>query len=356
LLVEAIKLHITNHKSELCTLITNQDLLLSTDEIIRYLPPSVRLNVYSDYVWEEICPALFKIFDGTQTFMGVRMLRVQFYDYTKIPGRWPAATRKEIAKQFSIKDPKSSYRLPPNYHITFSFSGTKQSYAQSLFASRYAKQNSTVVFYSIDTTSTIFDALENDANAITDAALQNTIRDFKSWAAKLRSALTLKQRASASVEKGMGLIPQTYKGVRVIDGDAYDLRFLDTILAAQLRQDALVIGLKYKQPRNIKIDIGSGYSVNPLTAVLFNQFVSTASFVQLRLGLGFETAVGKSFTNAVTLVITPNELGQDAVKKTLLTFANENGETFGTFDDIDKLVDRINQDLNEVAELSKISR
>lgn len=49
-----------------------------------------RLNVLSDLVWERLDPALFQEFSG-----------VQFYDYTKLPGR--------ILKE-----------LPRNYHLTLS--------------------------------------------------------------------------------------------------------------------------------------------------------------------------------------------------------------------------------------------
>lgn len=51
----------------------------------------IRLNVLSDVPWEELCPGLFQHFR-----------RVQFYDYTKVAGRI----------------------TPPNYNLTFSFSGS----------------------------------------------------------------------------------------------------------------------------------------------------------------------------------------------------------------------------------------
>ena len=56
--------------------------------------PYVRPNIYSDIPWELFFPGLFDEF-----FSGV-----QFYDYTKVPGRAP----------------------PANYHLTFSYSGTEQ--------------------------------------------------------------------------------------------------------------------------------------------------------------------------------------------------------------------------------------
>lgn len=58
--------------------------------------PLVRLNVFSDLPWELMVPDLFTHFYD-----------VQFYDYTKVPNRQP----------------------PPNYDLTFSFSGTAKNAA-----------------------------------------------------------------------------------------------------------------------------------------------------------------------------------------------------------------------------------
>jgi hypothetical protein len=58
--------------------------------------PCVRLNGTSDIVWEKLCPELFTEFSDCQ-----------FYDYTKYAKRCLA-----------------SYKLPANYHLTFSRSET----------------------------------------------------------------------------------------------------------------------------------------------------------------------------------------------------------------------------------------
>lgn len=52
---------------------------------------AIRLNVFSDIIWEKIAPELFEQFND-----------VMFYDYTKIPSRL------------------DKNRLPKNYHLTFS--------------------------------------------------------------------------------------------------------------------------------------------------------------------------------------------------------------------------------------------
>ena len=355
LLIEAIKLHVVEHKVQLCGLSVkrmSQNLEGSDPiEILRKLPPSVRLNVYSDYVWEEICPDLFKIFNGNETFMGTEMDFVQFYDYTKVPGRWSRDLRNSISRKFKVPDPTPLYMLPSNYHITFSFSGTKTSYKQSIFASTYARQNSTVVFYSLDAASTVFDTLEKDAELIQDSDLRSFAINFKQRIKELRRSLRFTTRkVTGGVAKSIGLIPQEHDGFTVIDGDAYDLRFLDSVLAEQLGIDSLIVGLKYKEPTNLKIDIGSGYSVNPLTVAFFDQFVGTADFVQLRVGLGFESS-----KDAVSLVITPNELGVASIQNTLISFANENAEAFGTFDSLEKIVEFVNMQLKEAAIMSTIS-
>lgn len=56
---------------------------------------AIRLNVYSDLVWEREFPELFEAFHD-----------VQFYDYTKVPGR--------VVR-------------PENYHLTYSYTGTTAS-------------------------------------------------------------------------------------------------------------------------------------------------------------------------------------------------------------------------------------
>lgn len=74
---------------------------------------AVRLNVYSDIVWEQQFPELFEAFHD-----------VQFYDYTK----WPARTDR-----------------PPNYHITYSFTGTTAS-TRTMAEYRAAGINAAVIF------------------------------------------------------------------------------------------------------------------------------------------------------------------------------------------------------------------
>lgn len=65
--------------------------------------PLVRLNVFSDLPWELIVPDLFSYYSKRGS-KSQRRDFVQFYDYTKIPGR----------------------KVPDNYDITFSYAGTEE--------------------------------------------------------------------------------------------------------------------------------------------------------------------------------------------------------------------------------------
>lgn len=122
--------------------------------------PVVRMNAFSDIVWESYWPALF-----------ARYSMVQFYDYTKIVDRF---------------DDREGYReLPANYHLTFSRSEDNEYNAISLLESG---KNVAVVF------------------AVDSAKL----------------------------------LPSSWKGYRVIDGTASDLRFLD--------DKNVVVGLPWKGP------------------------------------------------------------------------------------------------------------
>jgi hypothetical protein len=80
-----------------------------------------RLNVVSDYPWEQHLPELFPMFS-----------EVQFYDYTKIYKR---------AVNFSIG------QVPPNYHLTFSRSESNWPSVREIISKKFPV-NVTVVFSS----------------------------------------------------------------------------------------------------------------------------------------------------------------------------------------------------------------
>lgn len=79
------------------------------------MTPMVRLNGTSDIVWERKHPEVFEAFPD-----------VQFYDYTKIPTR--------------------GFDLPPNYHLTWSYSGANPRADEHMEAALHNGINVAVVF------------------------------------------------------------------------------------------------------------------------------------------------------------------------------------------------------------------
>jgi hypothetical protein len=375
ILIEAIVGHILSHKVELCTLNARRQsaglTAYNSDWLLRQLPPSVRLNLFSDYTWELICPALFQIFDGKTKFGGRVLGFVQFYDYTKIAGRWSRAVRDDVAARFGVADPMPKYTLPSNYHLTFSFSGTAASALQSTFASTYAKQNSTVVFYTFDLTSTLMKRFRADLDSIVDPNLKGFVERAAEFADRLAAVLKEHRRftvrRTTSAARSLGPYPARHKlasqrgeGLRVINGDAYDLRHLDRHVCKDLGVDAVVVGLRYKDPQNIRINVGGGYIVNPLTATMFGQFKSTATFSALRVGLGLDIetlAEDGDLRRQFSLVLTPTEMGEQAISRALagfmdpsqITFATESGEAFADSDSVERLVNMLNTIFNDLA-------
>lgn len=82
--------------------------------------PALRLNGTSDIIWEKVCPSLFTDFP-----------QVQFYDYTKHAFRC-----------------MKSYKLPDNYHLTFSRSEVNDKDCRRIL--RSGKCNVAAVFNSKD--------------------------------------------------------------------------------------------------------------------------------------------------------------------------------------------------------------
>lgn len=134
---------------------------------------AIRLNVLSDVIWEKECPGIFDAFPT-----------VQFYDYTKHYLRMIRYLNGE---------------LPPNLHLTFSWSGTNKDKCIDIIS---RKGNVAVPFH---------------------------------------------------VPKGTKL-PETFLGYPVVNGDETDLRFLDP-------SPSHIIGLKAKG--KARADHSTGFVVNP---------------------------------------------------------------------------------------------
>ena len=328
-------------------------------EYLKKVPPSVRLNVLSDYVWELICPDLFTIFGGRSKFNGVSMPYVQFYDYTKIPGRWPAETRRVVAEH--LGQPESEYNLPRNYHITFSYSGARSSLQYSEIQN-WAGQNTTFAFQTTSIgASEIKTLLEPQFAAYRSLIerselgegerlrLESSVRDYlmnfkKRLLAALKKVkiegLTVRSKATPIKEA----LPSTYMGYQVINGDFSDLRFLDDYQKADPEESAIV-GLKWKVPHGARFEVPelaeyrwsklsskakrtyTSKGRRPSAAAQYTPFSGSAfpelgmgrksqeagaAFAQFRLGMDIALDLGLS--EPVRVFIVPKSTGAGAVR------------------------------------------
>jgi hypothetical protein len=116
---------------------------------------AIRLNVFSDIIWEKVFPELFAMFPT-----------VQFYDYSK--------------HQFRFKE---GYRLPSNYHLTYSRS-------------------------------------------------ENTTLEF------IQELISRGINVAIPFDCSKHNLPQQWEGIPIIDGDMHDSRFMD--------DSGVIVGLSAK--------------------------------------------------------------------------------------------------------------
>jgi hypothetical protein len=184
--------------------------------------PLIRLNVFSDLPWELMVPGLFTDFPT-----------VQFYDYTKVPGR----------------------QTPENYDLTFSFAGTEKNVvamdAEIRRGCRVAVVFAAVglkrmfeVEYSVD---------GSKRRVRTGAYARSKIGELaKGHEAEVRSLgeVEIPKRPSFTRRKPGGKkkiifnarLPDTFLGLPVIDGDESDMRPYDPAPS--------IVGLRWKTPAN----------------------------------------------------------------------------------------------------------
>jgi len=157
----------------------------------------IRLNVYSDIPWELACPELIQRFPG-----------VQFYDYTKVPGRTPDALGLS------------------NYDLTFSFSGSQANVDAMEQEIRDRKRRVAVVF----------------------AARGLATHDYLDKTGELRVAKGTEIPTRAVGYKTRGgrgqafpaRFTEPFLGLEVVDGDESDLRPYDPT--------PCIVGLRWKPP------------------------------------------------------------------------------------------------------------
>jgi hypothetical protein len=146
--------------------------------------PLIRLNVFSDLPWELMFPDLFDHFDGDNF--------VQFYDYTKVPGRV----------------------VPSNYDLTFSFAGVESSGEDMVFEINRQRRRIAVVFARIGSRAVLVEGSSK----------------------KQRVEIPLKP------PPGSAGIPDRIWDLPVIDGDVSDMRPFDP--------SPSVVALRWKTPAN----------------------------------------------------------------------------------------------------------
>lgn len=164
--------------------------------------PYVRLNVYSDVPWELLFPEVFDF------AMGAFGKKLQFFDYTKVPGRG--------AKPFE------------NYDLTFSYSGTERNLEYAKQALRDG-QRVAMVFLRKPKRGT------REGEGLTDIQVFSEEASTKSQKARA-------EREGRTAESVVG--SKTLLGYPVIDGDLYDMRSLDPA--------PCIVGLRYKVPQKIE--------------------------------------------------------------------------------------------------------
>jgi hypothetical protein len=141
--------------------------------------PYMRLNVLSDILWERHAPWLFELFP-----------RLQFYDYTKVPGRLG----------------------PKNYHLVFSFSGENEN---------LCKQE--------------LEEFNRDV-AVVFIAHKAKGKHWEAWRKTKSGAAPIP-------------VPDYFWGYPVVDGDISDVRPLDhKILAERGQSGPAIIALRWKSP------------------------------------------------------------------------------------------------------------
>jgi hypothetical protein len=157
--------------------------------------PLVRLNVFTDLPWESMVPELFEAYRD-----------VQFYDYTKLPGRI----------------------TPKNYDITFSFAGT---------APNVEAMDSEI---------------RNHGRRVAVVFAATTLRRRKGTPGVLiPKTPTFQRRAPGATKRSRHYVPfpPTFMGLPVVDGDVSDMRPYDPA--------PVFVGLRWKNPRKQNVTMES---------------------------------------------------------------------------------------------------
>jgi hypothetical protein len=160
--------------------------------------PLIRLNVYSDIAWELACPELFGMFPS-----------VQFYDYTKVPGRDPS--KAGIS----------------NYDLTFSFSGSQANVDAMDREVRQLGRRVAVVFAARGLASHDYLDKSGEVRVAKGTEIPTRVTGYKKKAGR--------------AEAFSARFVEPFLGLPVVDGDESDLRPYDP--------SPCIVGLRWKPPQ-----------------------------------------------------------------------------------------------------------
>ena len=366
LLIDAIYTHANTHIAALCMYNAeayndpSKTRIENFDDYIKIIPPTVRLNVYSDYIWEMIYSDMFTLFDidRPRRFANYSPASVMFYDYTKIPGRWRNEQREILLSKLGAEWSEDyAYNLPRNYHLTFSFSGSDASYRHSQVAN-LAGQNSTFVFSTASLSAErVRYALRKTVQEFRGRAGSEVLDKLQGIASDLERILlnafserftTVKvEDFTVSGQQHIGqrygkefVLPQMYAAspdggyTKVISGDLYDSRYLDEYLK-ESPDDAVIVGLGWKTPRNITMTInGKSSEIQPSIGALYlenEDSVPNAAqgvdFAIARYNLGKMVQLKEGDTEKLfSVFITAQRPGQTAVNELISDIAEYGGD------------------------------
>ena len=190
-------LALLEYPEHFCRMLIEAITLHSRSEACREMKPFVRLNVLSDVPWELLIPDMF-------SFFAERSKRVytppMFYDYTKLSNRNP----------------------PPNYDLTFSYSGRNEGMARSELA---RGRRVAVVFL-----------------AMRPKGKREKWETFRYTGPAPRKGA---HRPQAD-------LPETFWGHPVVDGDLSDVRPRDPPNERNPRP--CIVGLRWKTPSGERVD------------------------------------------------------------------------------------------------------
>ena len=183
--------------------------------------PLVRLNVFSDLPWELMVPGLFEHF-GDQ---------IQFYDYTKIPNRKP----------------------PPNYDLTFSFSGTDRNVVAMDDEIIVHKRRVAIVFAAVGLRLLYrarwqegqkWHEVVGTKEKALEAAAEHGVEMEPMGRLEIPATPAFYRRKAGKERKTRhyARLPEEFLGLEVIDGDVSDMRPYDPAPS--------IVGLRWKNPAN----------------------------------------------------------------------------------------------------------